>query len=91
MTMASAVSAWRWRRVLRVLDRRWRRRLEADLAGYATERDRTDFLALLDRHDQLPGGGDDTAVLREILWSQQERAERRGRPVAGFGVTRPGL
>jgi hypothetical protein len=89
MSMASAVSAWRWRRVLRALDRRWRRRLEADLAAYSTPRDRTDLTALLDRYE-LEHGADDTAVLRDILWSQQECAERRRRPAAGFAVTRSG-
>jgi hypothetical protein len=85
MSMSSAVSAWRWRRVLRSLDRRWRRRLEADLGAGVTERDRADLTALLDRYDD-----DDTAVLREILWSQQERAQMRRRPAAGFAVTRSG-
>ena len=89
MSMASAVSAWRWRRVLHALDRRWRRRLEADLAAQSTSRDRADFTALLDRYE-LEHGADDTAVLRDILWSQQERVERRRRPAAGFAVTRSG-
>ena len=80
MSMTSAVSAWRWRRVLRSLDRRWRRRLEADLAG-ATSRDRADLTALLDRYDD-----DDTAVVREILWSRQDAAQRRRRPGAGFAA-----
>ena len=80
MSMTSAVSSWRWRHVLRSLDRQWRRRLEADLAG-ATPRDRTDLTALLDRYDD-----DDTAVLREILWSQQDAAQRRRRPPAGFAA-----
>jgi hypothetical protein len=89
MSLASAVSAWRWRHVLRALDRRWRRRLEADLAAYSTPRDRADLTALLDRYE-LEHGADDTAVLRDIVWSQQERAERRRRPAAGFAVTRSG-
>jgi len=80
MSMTSAVSGWRWRHVLRSLDGQWRRRLEADLAG-ATPRDRTDLTALLDRYDD-----DDTAVLREILWSQQDAAQRRRRPAAGFAA-----
>jgi hypothetical protein len=88
MSMTSAVSAWRWRRVLRSLDRRWRRRLEADLAG-ATSRERADLPALLDRYDDA-----DTAVLREILWSQsqsqsqgrQDAAQRRRRAAAGFAA-----
>ena len=67
MCMTSAVSAWRWRHVLRSLDRQWRRRLEADLAG-ATPRDRTDLTALLDRYDD-----DDTAVLPEILGASRTR------------------
>ena len=89
MSLASVVSAWRWRHVLRALDRRWRRRLEADLAAYSTPRDRIDLTALLDRYE-LEHGADDTAVLRDIVWSQQERAERRRRPAAGFAVTRSG-
>ena len=83
MSVTSRVSGWRWRHVLHSLDRQWRRRLESDLAAYSTPRDRTDFTALLDGYPDT-----DTAVLREILWAQQERAQRRRRPVAGFGVTR---
>lgn len=89
MSVVSAVSGWQWRRVLRRLDRQWRQRLEADLGVQSTPRDRADLTALLDRYDDA-----DTAVLREILWSQvpgqAERAERRRRPAAGFAVTRSG-
>ena len=86
MSMTSAVSGWRWRHVLRSLDRQWRRRLEADLAGQASPRDAADLGALLDRYELEPGD-DDAALLRDILWSQQDRAERRRRPAAGFAVT----
>lgn len=85
MSVTSRVSGWRWRHVLHSLDRQWHRRLEDDLAAYSTPRDRTDLTALLDGYPDA-----DTAVLREILWAQQERAQRRRRPVAGFGVTRSG-
>ena len=85
MSLTSAVSGWRWRRVLRSLDRQWRRRLEADLSVHDTPREQADLTALLDRYEDA-----DTAVLREILWSHQERAERRRRPGAGFAVTRSG-
>ena len=86
MSIVSVLSAWRWRHVLRSLDRQWHRRLETDLARHVAPRDSADLVALLDRHE-LEHGDDDTALLREILWSQQDHAERRRRPAAGFAVT----
>jgi hypothetical protein len=85
----SAISAWRWRHVLRSLDRQWRRRLEADLSVHTRPRDAADLVARLDRYE-LEHGDDDTALLRDILWSEQDRAERRKRPAAGFAVTPSG-
>ncbi len=85
MGVAQRIFEWRCRRALRLLEVRRRRALEAELAAYASPRERDDLMALLDRYDD-----DQTAEVREILGRQWVRAERRARPAPGFAVTRPG-
>lgn len=66
MWLGTRLLVYRSELLLRLANRRRRRQLEAELAGYTTQRDLNDLFALLDTY---PDG--QTHEIRDILCRQQ--------------------
>jgi hypothetical protein len=72
MNLAARILVLRARREVRAAARQRRKRLESELAQYATQAQRDDLLATLDRY---PDG--QTSELRQILTAQTFARSRR--------------
>ncbi|HEY5117379.1 MAG TPA: hypothetical protein VIJ00_17795 [Nakamurella sp.] len=77
MSLAGKHFIWRASRALRVANAERRRVLEREMAGYASESDRCDFEAILDRYPDAV-----TEEMRDILTRQ-----RLARPLRAGGLS----
>ena len=77
MSLATKHFIWRASRALRVANSERRRVLEREMAGYASESDRSDVEAILDRYPDAV-----TEEMRDILTRQ-----RLARPLRAGGMS----